>query len=116
MLKKSWYSLGMFCLSLNSTQSNILRCTSFISLNYSNAFLYFCFSSSFALSGSGLVDSDFMDTLRKQQSDLGDDEKETYDFQKRLERQEESIKDLQAAVDAQTELLRTIADKLDIGK
>lgn len=114
MLKKSLYSLGMFCLSLNSSQSNILRCTSFIFLNYSNAFLYF--SSSFALSGSGLVDSDFMDTLRKQQSDSGDDEKETYDFQQRLERQEESIKDLQAALDAQTELLRTIADKLDIGK
>lgn len=57
-----------------------------------------------------------MDTLRKQQSDSGDDEKETYDFQQRLERQAESIKDLQATVDAQTELLRTIADKLDIGK
>ena len=57
-----------------------------------------------------------MDTLRKQQSDSGDNEKETNDFQQRLERQEESIKDLQAAVDAQTELLRAIADKLDIGK
>ena len=57
-----------------------------------------------------------MNTLRKQQSNSGDNEKETNDFQQRLERQEESIKDLQAAVDAQTELLRAIADKLDIGK
>ena len=57
-----------------------------------------------------------MNTLRKQQSDSGDNEKETNDFQQRLERQEESIKNLQAAVDAQTELLRAIADKLDIGK
>ena len=85
-------------------------------LYYSDAFHQFCFSFSLALSGSGLVDSDFMNTLRKQQSDSGDNEKETNDFQQRLERQEESIKDLQAAVDAQTELLRAIADKLDIGK
>lgn len=106
----------MSFLSLNSTRSKSLGCTSFIGLNYSNAFLQFCFSFSLALSGSGLIDSDFMNTLRKQQSNSGDNEKETNDFQQRLERQEESIKDLQAAVDAQTELLRAIADKLDIGK
>ena len=106
----------MSFLVLNSTQSKSLECTSFIGLNYSNAFLHFCFFFSLALSGSGLVDSDFMDTLRKQQSVSVDNEKETNDFQQRLERQEESIKDLQAAVDAQTELLRAIADKLDIGK
>lgn len=40
---------------------------------------------------------------------------DNYD-QQRIERQEERIKTLQATVDAQTELLKAIADKLQIKK
>ena len=70
-----------------------------------------------AFSGTSLTDSDLIDSLRNRQSSVGDDDQEleNYDHQ-RFERQEERIKNLQATVDAQSELLRAIADKLNIGK
>lgn len=70
-----------------------------------------------AFSGSGLTDGDFVDSLRKRQSSDNDDDRDldNYDLQ-RYERQEERITKLQATVDAQSELLRAIADKLQIDK
>ena len=70
-----------------------------------------------AFSGTGLPDSDLIDSLRNRQSSVRDDDQELDDYdQQRFERQEERIKNLQATVDAQSELLRAIADKLNIGK
>lgn len=78
----------------------------------------FFFSSRFLLSGSGLSDGEFLEALRQQQSNLRANDDQDLDNvdQQRFERQEERIKNLQATVDAQGELLRAIADKLDIRK
>ena len=75
------------------------------------------FAFSLALSGSSFNDGQFMEALRKKQFSLADDEGDLGNYdQQRFERQEERIRNLQATVDAQSDLLRDIADKLQIGK
>ena len=70
-----------------------------------------------AFSGTGFTDSELIDSLRKRQSSVADDDQDLDNYdQQRYERQEERIKNLQATVDAQSELLKAIADKLNIGK
>ena len=78
---------------------------------------YFLFVSRLAFAGVGLSDDEFLDLIRKKDSDQKNDgdDLDNYD-QQRIERQEERIKTLQATVDAQTELLKAIADKLQIKK
>lgn len=70
-----------------------------------------------AFAGVGLSDDEFLDLIRKKDSDQKNDgdDLDNYD-QQRIERQEERIKTLQATVDTQTELLKAIADKLQIKK
>ena len=70
-----------------------------------------------AFAGVGLSDDEFLDLIRKKDSDQSnaDEDLDNYD-QQQIERQEERIKTLQATVDAQTELLKAIADKLQIKK
>lgn len=71
----------------------------------------------FAFAGVGLSDDEFLDFIRKKDSDQNNDEEDLDNYdQQRIERQEERIKTLQATVDAQSELLRAIADKLQIKK
>ena len=67
------------------------------------------------VAGSGITDSGFLDSLRNEQSSErdGDQDLDNYE-QQRYEKQEKRIKNLQATVDAQTELLKAIADKLQI--
>lgn len=81
---------------------------------YSHLFFIF-FRLAFA--GVGLSDDEFLDLIRMKDSDQnnGEEDLDNYD-QQRIERQEERIKTLQATVDAQTELLKAIADKLQIKK
>jgi len=58
-----------------------------------------------------------LDLIRKRDSDQNNDNEDLDNYdQQQIERQEERIKTLQAAVDAQGELLRAIADKLQIKK
>ena len=77
--------------------------------------LFFVFRLAFA--GVSLSDDEFLDLIRKKDSDQNNGEEDLDDYeQKRIERQEERIKSLQATVDAQTELLKAIADKLKIKK
>ncbi|XP_074625241.1 transient receptor potential cation channel subfamily A member 1-like [Acropora palmata] len=69
------------------------------------------------LSGSGITDSGFLDSLRKEQSSEGDGDQDLDNYEEqRYKKQEKRIKNLQATVDAQTELLKAIADKLQIEK
>ena len=69
------------------------------------------------LSGSGVTDSGFLDSLRKEKSSEGDGDQDLDNYeQQRYEKQEKRIKNLQVTVDAQTELLKAIADKLQIEK
>ena len=76
--------------------------------------MFFVFRLAFA--GVGLSDDEFLDLIRKKDSDQNNDEDlDNYD-QQQIERQEERIKTLQATVDAQSELLRAIAEKLQIKK
>lgn len=77
------------------------------------------FSTSFrlAFAGIGVSDDEFLDVLRRKDSNQNTDEGDLDNYdQQRLERQEERIKNLQATVDAQSELLKAIADKLQIKK
>ena len=78
---------------------------------------HFLFVFRLAFAGVGLSDDEFLDLIRKKDSNQNDDgdDLDNYD-QQRIERQEERIKTLQATVDAQTELLKAIADKLQIKK
>lgn len=70
-----------------------------------------------AFSGVGLSDDEFLDLIRKRDSDQNNDNEDLDNYdQQQIERQEERIKTLQATVDAQGELLRAIADKLQIKK
>lgn len=93
----------MFC----GTQFNTAQCGSLI--------LFFVFRLAFA--GVSLSDDEFLDLIRKKDSDQKNGEEDLDDYeQQRIERQEERIKSLQATVDAQTELLKAIADKLNIKK
>lgn len=69
------------------------------------------------LSGSGISDSEFVNSLRNEQPSEGGDEQDLDNYEhQRYERQEERIKNLQATVDAQTEVLKAIAEKLQIEK
>ena len=69
------------------------------------------------LSGSGVTDSGFLDSLRKEKSSEGDGDQDLDNYEEqRYEKQEKRIENLQATVDAQTELLKAIADKLQIEK
>lgn len=71
----------------------------------------------FAFAGIGVSDDAFLDLIRKKDSHQSTDEDDLDNYdQLRLERQEERIKTLQATVDAQGELLRAIADKLEVKK
>ena len=68
-----------------------------------------------AFSGVGLSDDEFLDLIRKRDSDQNNDNEDLDNYdQQQIERQEDRIKTLQATVDAQGELLRAIADKLQI--
>ena len=68
-----------------------------------------------AFAGIGVSDDEFLDLIRRKESHQSTDENDLGNYdQQRLERQEERIKALQATVDAQSELLKAIADKLQI--
>ncbi|KAL9969342.1 hypothetical protein ACROYT_G021546 [Oculina patagonica] len=73
------------------------------------------FIKKFAFAGIGVSDDEFLDLIRKKDSHQSTNEEDLDNYdQQRLERQEERIKTLQATVDAQGELLRAIADKLEV--
>lgn len=109
---KSTLGCNVKCIGESSVSSNLIT---YFPWNLKRVFR--CCVFRLAFSGIGVSDDEFLDLIRKKESHQSTDEDDLDNFdQQRLERQEERIKTLQATVDAQGELLRAIADKLQIVK